>query len=131
MEIMWLLAHAFALGGIGLVIHEFLVEKGITNGIFVRNVLDSSGPYLACFSLFLVCASIYYEDAGRTPPSDVSRSMASPFFMLVSIGFLIMTIRDGTLSPHYVDALGMIALGGAMMRLTGVPFSIGPKKAVS
>lgn len=118
----WLFAHFLAFAGVFLIFHEWLVLAGMPI-ILSHWFLDTAGPIIACLSLLLVSASIYFETAHRAPPSYYSLKASAPLMIAASIGFFVVFAWNGSLNPHYVDALGAIALGGAMMRLTGVPFT--------
>ena len=117
----WWFAHGLVLFGLALLIHEFLVAHGAISPIFVQWFLDLTGSILATLALLLVSISIYFENRGRRPPSRMSRKFSAPFMIGLSLLFLVVVLFSGSLSPQYIDALGAIALGGAMMRLTGVP----------
>jgi hypothetical protein len=60
----------------------------------------------------------------RTPPTDSTKTIVSPILILLSLAFLMITLVGVQFSSRYMDALGAIALGGAMARLTGIPFKI-------
>src|SRR5258708_409864 len=120
----WAFAHFSVLVGLFLILHQASIDWLNSPLLVTQNALEMIGPYVVIISLFLVSISIYFESSQRTPPTDMSRHFSGPFMMFLSIIFLILVIYRGGLSSRYFDALGAIALGGAMMRLTGLPFRI-------
>src|SRR5258707_5116006 len=120
----WAFAHFLVLGGLFLILHQASIDWLNSPLLVTQNALDLIGPYVIIASLFLVSISIYFEDSRRTPPTDVSKKFSGPFMIILSVIFLVLVIYKGGLSSRYLDALGAIALGGAMMRVTGLPFRI-------
>ncbi len=117
----WWFAHGLVLYGFFLLFHESLISFGFIKPILAQWFLELYGSFLAAIALFLVSISVYFEHYGRKPPSSITFKFSAPFMIVLSIVFLVITLVSGHLAPQYIDGLSAIALGGAMMRLTGVP----------
>jgi hypothetical protein len=120
-HIVWLFANFVAFGGLFLILHEVLVHYRVMPPILSDWFMNLAGSILAPLSLFFVSLSIYLEKKVRTPPTQFSIVFTAPVMIGLSLVFGVVLIREGGLSMRFVDGLSALALGGAMMRLTGVP----------
>ena len=120
----WCFAHFLAVFGFAMIMLEAL---GLSPA--ASPLLDLFGAVSAPLGLFLVSVSIYFERLPRTPPSDVSKKFLAPLMMILSALFLGMAIWRVGLGARYVDGLTVIALGGALLRLTGNPLLYGGRRA--
>jgi|GEM_PF-6143492 len=121
----WWFAHLLALGGLVTLCYElavvtFKLERIQIHGDF-RYVAEVAPSILACVSLLLVSISIYFEKIEKAEPTRSSKTFTAPFMILLSIALIFLSFFSGGLSSLAIDALGAIALGGAMLRLTGLP----------
>jgi hypothetical protein len=124
LDVIWGFSHLLVLGGLSLILIQVLIDHGMMSSVFTEHALDLIGPYVAALSVLLVAVAIYFERAHRTPPTDSTKKIVSPILIVLSLVFLTITFIGVQFSSRYVDALGAIALGGAMARLTGIPFKI-------
>jgi hypothetical protein len=117
----WVFANFLAVIGLFLIIYYVCVNLGM-QPIIADWFLDGLSSYLASLSLLLVCISIYFEKQKRTPPTKATRLVSAPIFIAIGVVFLLITVFHGSISPRFADALSISAVGGALMRLTGMPF---------
>lgn len=122
-SLIWWFAQGVALGGLAVIGNEFLAKANVIR-MFSDGFLDTLGAVLAPLALLLVSISVYFEKRDRTAPTEMTRKFTSPFMIGLSLLFLVCLVVTGELSSRYVDGLSAIALGGAMMRLTGMPKAI-------
>jgi hypothetical protein len=128
--ILWLFAHGVAIFGFVLIIERtvhdiFSVDLGIS-GVGLTKISN----YLAIIAFMLVCLSVYLEDIRRTPPSHITLIFTAPVMILIGLALLAAQIKQGNLDSQYIDGCSLLALGGALMRIRGVPLeALFPKLA--
>jgi len=122
-HLIWLLGHAVAIYGLGTMIIQSLYDVGLASPDIYAPLQKWTGAFLAAASIILVSVSIYFERDWRPPPSSFSRTRTAPLFIFVGIIYLaVFLFSKGSISSSYADGLSAIALGGSLIRLTGVPY---------
>jgi hypothetical protein len=117
----WWFAHFLVFGGVFLILHQALVTFASMTPVLSQWFVESLATIFSTLSLFFVSISVYFEGIKRTAPTDMTKRFSAPAMAIAAIVFLLIFLWSGSLHSDYVDALAAIALGGAIMRLTGVP----------
>lgn len=117
----WVFANVLAFFGLFLILYQVWLNIG-GHIFFTDHFLNAAGLYLPSISLFLVVISIYFEKEKRTPPTRASKMVSAPIFIAISVIFFLIACIYGEVSSRFTDALSMVAIGGALQRLTGMPF---------
>jgi hypothetical protein len=118
---LWLFAHALAIFGLVLIVERFVhdalsVDLGIS-GVGIKKISN----YLAILAFLFVCLSVYLEDIARTPPSWATLHFSAPAMLILGVILLAAQTRQGSLDVQYIDGCTLLALGGALLRVRGVP----------